>query len=82
MSRQGRHTQHLDTYLIEVPIMESFPTEDGYGTRAVAVGVKTCKVQILVDPDAARALAFKAATNSSRKSVIGPLKAIVLEPRK
>ena len=82
MSRQGRHTQHLDTYLVEVPILEDRATPDGFGTMAVAVGMKTCKVRVMFDPDAARALAFKAATNASQQSVIGPLKAIVLEPRK
>lgn len=67
MSRHGKHRERIATYAVEVPV-------DGE--------MKLYKVDVYFDPAAARSLAFKAATNESQQSIIGPLKAVVMEPRK
>lgn len=82
MSRHGKHTERIATYGVEVPIMETRPTVDGYGVTSVAVGMKAFKVALLLDHDAAKQLAFRAASNRGRQAIDGALKAVVMEPRK
>lgn len=82
MSRQGRYTQYLGTYLVEMPVMEDRITPDGLGTMSVAVGMQTHQVQVCCDPIALKVLAYKATKNKSRSATDGPLTAIVIELRK
>lgn len=64
---QAKHRERIATYAVEVPV-------DGQ--------MKLFKVDVFFDPVAAKALAFKAATNGNQQSIDGALKAVVMEPRK